>query len=282
MTSLIRLSSPATKESWEIPILFENADLLAINKPPRLLLSPDRLDAKRPSLNQLLHHELTRGPAWVRERGLTYLANVHRLDFETSGVLLLAKSRPILIAMADQFGAQIPVQTYLALAHGNGAQPVFDVDIRIAPHATRPGVFRADPRTGKQCSTRFEVLEQFRECALLRCWPKPGRPHQIRIHLQCRHQPVVGDALYGGRPLLLSHLKPGYRLKPGRTENPLLDRAALHAETLEFRPPGADAPVTLTAPWPHDLIVAVKYLRKLSALGGTPPTPEAAVTSEEA
>ncbi|MBI3875489.1 MAG: hypothetical protein HY300_05930, partial [Verrucomicrobia bacterium] len=84
--------------------------------------------------------------------------------------------------------------------------------------------------------------------------------------------PVVGDALYNGRPLLLSMLKRGYRLKPGRTERPLLARVALHAEELTLQHPVTGGLVTIRAPWPKDFTVAVKYLRRYAALTGDAPT----------
>src|SRR5688572_32307615 len=92
----IKLSSPETREFWEIPVLFEDEHLLAISKPARLLTSPDRYDPNRPNLMRLLHDGITANKPWARERTLAYLSNAHRLDFETSGVLLLAKNKPAL------------------------------------------------------------------------------------------------------------------------------------------------------------------------------------------
>ena len=90
----------------------------------------------------------------------------------------------------------------------------------------------------------------------------PDRVHQVRAHLLSVRLPVVGDGLYGGWPLLLSRLKPNYRLKPKHTERPLIDSAALHAETVTLPHPVSGASLTITAPWPKDLTVAVKYLRR--------------------
>ena len=95
--------------------------------------------------------------------------------------------------------------------------------------------------------------------------PKTGRTHQIRVHLQHRNLPLVGDALYGGAPLLLSSLKRKYILKPGKTENPLIDRVALHASELTVTHPVTKEPVTITSPLPHDLEIALKYLRRHAA-----------------
>ena len=98
MGSTIKLSSPATGEFWEIDVLFEDEHLIALNKPACLLTSPDRYDAQRPNLMKLLHSGIAEAKPWAKERGLTYLANAHRLDFETSGVILLARTKPALVA----------------------------------------------------------------------------------------------------------------------------------------------------------------------------------------
>src|SRR3954452_14673541 len=110
---IIKLSSPATNEFWEINVVFEDAHLLAVDKPSGLLTSPDRYDPQRPNLMKLLHAGIAEGKPWARERGLEYLMNAHRLDFETSGILLLAKNKPALVKLADQFGSEKPAKHYV-------------------------------------------------------------------------------------------------------------------------------------------------------------------------
>jgi 23S rRNA pseudouridine1911/1915/1917 synthase len=265
MSAVIKLSSPATREFWEIPVLFEDEHLLALDKPAGLLTSPDRYDPERPNLMKLLHTAIAAGKPWARERGLTYLSNAHRLDFETSGVLLLAKSKTVLVKLADLFGTPRVVKEYLALVHGAPAEDRFEIHAPLAPHPTRPGEMRVDSKHGKQSATVCEVLERFRGYTLLRCRLLTGRTHQARVHLRHAGLPLVGDALYGGAPLLLSQLKTEYRLKPGRTERPLLARPALHAARLSLPHPVGGEPVDITSPWPKDLTVAVKYLRRFAA-----------------
>ncbi|MBI3853077.1 MAG: RluA family pseudouridine synthase [Verrucomicrobia bacterium] len=262
MNNPIKLSSPATREFWEIPVLFEDAHLLAIDKPGHLLTSPDRFDAHRPNLMTLLHAGIERGAAWARQRGLSYLMNAHRLDFETGGVLLLAKSKPTLIALANLFGTDKPVSNYVALVHGTPPEATFTVEAKLAPHPANAGLIRVDEKRGKHAQTQFEVLEQFSGYALLNCRPATRRTHQIRVHLRHVGRPVVADSLYGGSPLLLSRLKSTYRLKPNQTERPLISRVALHAGEMTFPHPVTGATVAITAPWPRDLTVAVKYLRR--------------------
>lgn len=267
MSAILKLSSPATREYWEIPILWEDEHLLAINKPPCLLVSPDHCDPNRPSLRTLLHAAIAQGKPWAKERGLTYLMNAHRLDFETSGVLLLAKSKPMVIALANLFGAERPVRSYIALVEGTPEQDRFEVDAPIGMHSMKPGLMRIDRKEGKKSRTLFEVMEKFDGSTVLRCQPVTGRTHQLRVHLQSVGLPIAGDATYGGHQLFLSRLKPDYRLRSDREERPLIGTLALHAERLELNHPVTGQPVSLTAEWPKDLKVAVKYLRRYATPG---------------
>jgi 23S rRNA-/tRNA-specific pseudouridylate synthase len=126
---------------------------------------------------------------------------------------------------------------------------------------------RVDKKNGKKSKTRFQVLENFDRFGyvLLRCEPLTGRTHQIRVHALHAGLKIVGDTLYGGKPLWLSRLKKDYHLKPGREERPLIGRVALHAERLELAHPVGGQTLAISALWPNDLAVGIKYLRKFSA-----------------
>ena len=258
----IKLSSPATREFWEIPVLFEDGHLLVLDKPAGLLVLPDRHSPEKPSLITLLHAGIAAGKPWARERGLSYLMNAHRLDSEASGVILFAKSKPVLVGLADFFGAEKSGKRYLALVHGAPREDRFEVDVKLAPHPARLGLMRVDANNGRRAQTVFEVLEKYSRNTLLRCEPLTLRPHQIRAHLCHAGLRLAGDELYGGKPLWLSRLKPDFRLKPGKAERPLISRPALHAEQLTLPHPVTSEVLTITAPWPKDLTVAVKYLRR--------------------
>jgi RluA family pseudouridine synthase len=262
VSAIIKLSSPATREFWEIPVLYEDEHLLALDKPSGLLTSPDGDQPDRPSLSKLLHGGIERGAVWARESGLTYLRPAQRLEAETSGVILLAKSKPVLIALVNLFSAEKSVKRYVALVQGAPAENQFKVEAKLAPHPIRPWLMRVDPKGGKRSMTVFEVRERFARYVLLQCELLTDRRHQLRVHLRHVGLPAVGDQLYGGRPLLLSRLKPVYRLKPNQTERPLMARPAVHAEALSLQHPITGNPLTITATWPKDLTVAVKYLRR--------------------
>jgi len=275
---VVKLSSPATGDFWEIPVLFEDDHLLVLSKPPRLLSSPDRYDAARPNLMRLLHEAVAAGKPWARERGITYLANAHRLDFETTGVFLLAKNREALVVLANDFGSGIPRKTYLALVEGSPPEDEFSVDVKLAQDEFHPGRMRWT-RDGKKSLTNFKVLERFAGVTLLSCHPVTGRTHQIRVHLKYAGHSIYGDEIYGNAiQLWLSSIKPGYRLKPGAFERPLTPSLALHAWKLEFPHPNTKALIEVEAKIPHDMEVALKYLRKY-AKAAKPVLPQAKTVS---
>jgi RluA family pseudouridine synthase len=265
VTSAIKLSSPATHEFWEISVLHEDEALLALEKPAGLLTSPDRLNLERPNLMDLLHAGITAGKPWARERNLAYLANAHRLDLETGGVLLLAKTKPALVALADQFSSEEPVRKYIALVQGVPLDEHFAVAEKIGPHPLGNGRMRIDPKTGKKSKTEFAVLEKFSRWSLLRCIPLLERAQQICLHLDHAGFPVVGDTVHGGKQLWLSRLKRDFHLKPGREERPLISRPMLHLEELNLVHPVTSQPIVIKCEWPKDLRVAVKYLRQYAA-----------------
>ena len=265
----IKISARATHEFWEIPVLFEDEWLLALDKPAGLPTSPDPLAPARPDLMGLLHEAIARHVPWAASRSVGYLTNVHRPDGDTSGALLLARERSALVALANQFNAEPPVTTCLALAQGVPPDEAWEVEAPLASHPTRPGCLRVDSKRGKKARTRFAVIERFGGYALLRCEPSINRRHQVRLHLRHCGLCLVGDSLYGGRPLLLSRLKPGYRFKADRDERPLLGRAALHLERLTIRHPATGGEIVIESPTPKDFLVAVKFLRRY-APAGTP------------
>jgi 23S rRNA pseudouridine1911/1915/1917 synthase len=260
--NIIKLSSPDTREYWEIAVLYEDEHLLALDKPAGLLTSPDRHDPQRPNLMKLLHKAIEEQKPWARQSGISYVANVHRLDVETSGVNLLARSKPVLLSLANAFGSEKPVMEYFAMVQGTLKEQSLQIDAPLAPHAARIGLMRVDLRHGKRSRTLVELEQSFGRWSLVRCRPLTSRTHQVRAHLRHIGCPVVGDELYGGKPLLLSQIKPVYRLKPGHQERPLLNRVALHAQTLTLEHPVTGAQLEIVAPVPKDFQVALKCLRK--------------------
>lgn len=262
----IKLSAPDAQIFWEIPVLYEDEHLLALAKPPGVHASPDRDDPKRVNLMQLLHQGIAQGKPFAAEHHLSYLANVHRLDPEVSGVFLLAKSRSVLATLASDFGSGRPYQTYVALIAGDLGQKKLTANAGIAPYPLHPGKFRVDTKKGKMARTEFTVAEKFNGFSLLHARPFTAQPHQVRVHLQSFKLPLCGDRMYGGKPLLLSQLKRRYQVKEGKSERPLTPTLPLHVEKMWFKHPVTGSPLEILAPWPKDLLVAVKYLRRYAGI----------------
>ena len=266
MQSIV-LRSAVSEDRWEIPVLYEDDTVLAIAKPSGLLTSPDRYDKDRPNLMSLFHVGIKDQVVWARAHRLSYLANVHRLDADTSGLMLLAKTKEALSTLAGQFVQRQTKKGYLALVHGEPTPWEQTIDKRIAPHPTRENLFVARSHVGKDAVTQIKVLETFRHYALVQAEPLTGRTHQIRVHLKSIGHSIVADSLYGTSDgVFLSQLKRGYKHSKLQPERPLIGRLALHAERMTIIHPVTKQPLDLVAPLPRDFEVALKYLRKFSKM----------------
>jgi 23S rRNA-/tRNA-specific pseudouridylate synthase len=233
-----------------------------INKPAGPDLNPHPDSPEIPALLPLLHAAIADGKPWARQLELGYLAPAHRLEPQTSGVLILARSPSVLTEVTRQLEAT-PAQ-YLALVRGGPSEREFELDARLSPHPDHPGQMRVDSKQGKRYRTRFEVLEQFRGYSLLRCWPSPGRPGQVGAHLRHARLPLVADPYRGGAGIFLSQLKRDYEPKKGQEERPLIGRPALHLERIQLESTAAGEPLEITAPPAKDLAVALKYLKQFA------------------
>ncbi|MGB9603535.1 MAG: RluA family pseudouridine synthase, partial [Limisphaerales bacterium] len=217
------------------------------------------------NLMKLLHAGIEQKKDWASQRGLEYLMNPHRLDIETTGILLLAKDKQTLTALTDLFGTEKVSKKYIAIAHGNPDRDEFEVDVLIAPTPRKPEIMRIVRKKGKRSITRFKALERYAGYTLFECFPLTGRTHQIRVHLKYAGYPIVGDSLYGGTPLFLSSLKPDYKLSKGKIEHPIISTVALHAKELQFIHPVTGEKVIIDAPVPKAIVAAIKYLRQYAA-----------------
>lgn len=239
------------------PILFEDDSFIAFDKPSGLLVAPDRWDKERENLADMIHAKLS--PNFF---------NVHRLDRDTSGVILVAKTKKALDAASDLFHSREVQKQYVAIAHGLPKEEKGTIRMPIVEDEERPGKMKT-VRHGKPAVTDFEVVERWRRYALVKLVPHTGRTHQLRVHLAAIGCPVVCDRFYGdGRGLMLSELKKHYKQHADRPESPLIGRLALHAEVLSLPHPVTGEPLILRAPLPDDFELALKYLRRYSG-GGT-------------
>lgn len=240
----------------EIPILYEDEHLLVINKPAGVLVVPDR--SGKGGLLRTLRQQLE----LTDDQDLRL---VHRIDRETTGVLLLARSLDMQRALVDQFQSRKVSKTYLALVTGQPATDGGTVDQRIAKSG-KAGVMRIDP-TGKRAITKWRVKQRFYGYCLLECRPVTGRTHQIRVHLQHIALPLVVDPVYGGTEgLLLSQIKMSYKHSTRKEERPLISRLTLHAAALRFTHPITGQEMTVEAPVPKDLATAIRQLEKYAPM----------------
>ena len=227
-------------------ILYSDEDILVVNKSSGELVLKDRWDMDIICLTDRLEKD------W----GRTMV--VHRLDKETSGVILLARNEEAHKNINDQFAAHTVKKTYLCLSSSKPEWTQMECDLPLRPDGDKFHRTVVD-RDGKPSLTSFTVLESGRSWAWIEALPRTGRTHQIRAHLWALKCALFGDELYHGPVLKLSEIKRGYH--PGTFETPLLERAGLHAAALELIHPRTGLPMKWEAPLPKDLETSLKQLR---------------------
>ncbi|MBI4854784.1 MAG: RluA family pseudouridine synthase [Acidobacteria bacterium] len=257
----IRLSSKLT-----VPIIYEDRHLIAISKPSGYLVAPVQWEQTSRNLMLMLREGIDMGAPWARRRVLRFIANIHRLDADTSGVLLLAKNRAALSQMTDRFERRQVEKIYLALVKGQIEEDNFSVDIPIAEHPKTIGLMTVDKRNGREALTYFSVIKRFAEYTLLKAMPITGRTHQIRVHLAWIGLPVLNDPLYGkeNKPKILKDQKNTQEnSQESSQENTLpIERLALHSSELIFKHPLLPKKVRIEAPLPKDFAQTLQRLEK--------------------
>lgn len=221
-------------EAIPLDIVFENTDLLVVNKPAGMVVHP----AAGHSAGTLVHAALAHVPDLKGIGGEQRPGVVHRLDKDTSGLILMAKNDATYQWLQNQFRARQVGKIYMALVDGAPPTPRGRVDAAIGRHpAQRKKMAVVPPGKGRPAFTEYHTLQNFPAHSLLEVRPITGRTHQIRLHLAFIGCPVVGDTIYG-------------RAHPSLP----LDRHFLHAARLTIRLPGEAAARTFEAPLPEDLI----------------------------
>jgi 23S rRNA pseudouridine1911/1915/1917 synthase len=186
---------------------------------------------------------------------------VHRLDRDTSGLLIVAKDDRAHAALAKQFEERSIRKEYLAIVSGVPSRDSDYIERLIGPHPTHREkmAIRLPEDGGKEAVTFYEVVERFDGYALVRCHPKTGRTHQIRVHLTHIGHPLVADKLYAGRSrLTVADLR---GTDAPDADQAILERHALHAHSLHLAHPLTGEPIDLTAPLPPDMAATVEALR---------------------
>ena len=230
-------------------ILFENDSFIAINKPAGLLSIPDR-EGKEPSLK-----------SWLREK-YGNIFTVHRLDRETSGVIVFAKDEDTHKFLSVAFEQRDVEKFYQGLVQGSLAETKGSIDLPIMEHPAKPGTMVVN-KHGKASLTDYEVIEDLGLYSLVQFNIHTGRTHQIRVHMQALGHPIACDELYGdASPIKLSSFKRNFKLsKNEEEERPILSRLALHSQLLHFKDAKGEYH-TLEAPLPKDIRALIQQLKK--------------------
>ena len=243
---------PSTVESQDLPleILFEDDDIVVLDKRPGIVVHPSAGHADQTLVNALLFHvrDLSRIGGKVRP-GI-----VHRLDRDTSGVMIIAKNDEAHRALTAEWGTDRVRKEYTALVYGkpNPDHGSIDAPLGRDPHDRKRMAVVAG---GRRAVTDFETIESLRYVALLRCRLRTGRTHQIRVHLKSIGHPIVGDPLYSG---------PQWRGIPDKQLQKALKsfaRQALHASLIRFPHPRTGTMMTIEAPLPDDFAALLALLR---------------------
>ncbi len=226
-------------------IVFENENYFAINKPVAYSVLEDRSDSNLPSLLDLAREYHPEAQV------------CHRLDKETSGVLVFSKFNEAYKNLAVQFENRDVAKIYHALVHGRHNFKEETVELNLTHSA---GITKID-KAGKFSATIVESVSILHDFTLVECMPITGRTHQIRVHMAFLKAPIVGDEKYGGKPFYLSSIKRKYSSGKYQEESPLLNRTALHAFKIKFQDlDGSD--IIAEAPYPKDLQASLKQLVK--------------------
>jgi Pseudouridylate synthases, 23S RNA-specific len=227
-------------------ILYEDDHLIVINKPP-FLASLDEREG---------------GDMSVLRLAKRYHADAqvcHRLDKETSGLLLIAKDPETYRSVSIEFERRRVAKIYHAIIEGTHVFEDLLVDLPILNLGNKNVTI--DRANGKHAETYFKSLRYFKHYTLVECRPITGRMHQIRIHLATQHAAIVGDTLYRGKPVYLSQIKKrGFSLGKGQEEQPIMRRFALHAHQLGLNINGKDH--RFEAPYPKDFATLLRHLEK--------------------
>jgi len=183
----------------KIPILYEDRSVLAIDKPRGWMLVPASWQKTSRNLQMALTSSIAARDFWARSRNLRFLRFVHRLDADTTGILLFGKSPGAVHTYGDLFESRKMEKTYLAVVQGKPKQNEWTCRSKIGPDPSHRARMKVDPRGGKEAETVFRVLQAGGDTALIEARPFTGRTHQIRVHLADAGLPIVGDELYGAK-----------------------------------------------------------------------------------
>ncbi len=239
-------------EPLPLTILYEDSSIIVVDKPPGMVVHPAYGNPSGTLVNALLYHcKDLAGINGVLRPGI-----VHRLDKDTSGVMVVAKDDEAFHHLTKQFKNRTVKKIYAAIVYGRFGQDEGLIDSAIGRHPGQRKRMSTRTKKGRAAITRWKKVEEFDSCALLEIIPQTGRTHQIRVHLSSIGHPLLGDPLYGRKG------------RPGAIHDPVLkesvkrmNRQALHAQRLEFTHPRTGERVQFVSPIPQDMMEVLEWLR---------------------
>jgi len=244
-------------EPIPLTVLYEDPHLIVVDKPAGMVVHPAAGNFSGTLVNALLHH----CPNLSGIGGVIRPGIVHRLDKDTSGVLVVAKDDLTHRGLAEQFKKHIPTRKYLGIVVGQIPEEG-QIEVHIGRHRGNRKKMSTRPRKGKEARTHWQVWKRFIHFCLVEFRLETGRTHQIRVHLSSIGHPILGDPLYGGRRRLSSieplHLRQGLQR---------LGRQALHAASLGFVHPATGENLKFSSPLPADMTEAIALLEKWDSKG---------------
>lgn len=236
----------------KISKIYEDDDIIVLDKPSGILTLPDRYNKSLPTLKTYL------------ESLFKKIYPVHRLDRDTSGVIVFAKNAEAHKFLNQQFESGGVDKIYHAFVAGVFPDDITEIDIPIIENPLKPGTVLPSVR-GKKSLTQVKILEHYRISTLLECKPITGRQHQIRLHLSAIGYPLLVDPVYGNSSdFYVSMIKRNYKLKKDSQESPLISRLTLHCFKIAFNHPRLKTLIEFEAPYPKDLKALKQVLRKYS------------------
>lgn len=244
-------------EAIALNVVYEDEHMLAINKPPDMVVHPARGQAHGTLANALLYHCSLR---LSDVNGPLRPGIVHRLDRDTSGIILAAKTNAAHRGLGEQFQERRVHKEYVAVARGRLEYDSGEITLPISRDPRMRERMCVRELGGRRAVSRYFVEERFGRYTLVRVEPLTGRTHQIRVHLAALHHPVAADALYGGGECVCASDFAG---RPHAADEPvLIARQALHARRIEFTHPVTGRPMECRAELPEDMLRLLDALRK--------------------
>jgi RluA family pseudouridine synthase len=188
------------RDEIRIPILYEDRSVIALDKPAGWMLVPFNWQRTNWNLQAAITSAIRAGFFWAKSRNLKFLQNIHRIDAETTGILLFGRSPGAVKTFSSLFESREVEKRYLAVVRGIPRKSEWVCNAKLGPATGEVGRVVVDPAAGKEAITAFRVLESRQNRSLIEARPVTGRTHQIRVHLLEAGHPIVGDELYGGDP----------------------------------------------------------------------------------